>query len=77
MMRQRRLSKTFFETVTVVDLSPEIRRAAITLRRTRRLKLPDAIIAATAQILSAVLLTNDEDLLHVEGVPAAPAPLRP
>ncbi len=66
----------FLGAVMVVDLTPEIRRAAITLRRRDRLKLPDAIIAATTQVLQATLLTNDEALLRIEGVPAQSLRLR-
>ena len=66
----------FLGAVTVVDLTPEIRRAAIALRARHGLKLPDAIIAATAQVLQAKLLTNDEALLRIEGLPAQSLALR-
>ena len=52
----------FLTTVTVIDLSAEIRDAAIRLRRNHRLKLPDSIIAGTAVSLGVVLLTNDRRL---------------
>jgi predicted nucleic acid-binding protein len=35
----------------------------IALRRTTKLKLPDCIVAATAIVLDAVLLTDDDHLL--------------
>ncbi|MBW4580962.1 MAG: PIN domain-containing protein [Tildeniella nuda ZEHNDER 1965/U140] len=41
----------------VIDES--IKGVAIALRKQHRLKLPDAIIAATAQSLKALLLTSD------------------
>ena len=46
-----------------VDLS--VREMAIRLRRERRLKLPDAVIAASALVLDAVLFTNDRQLLSL------------
>lgn len=55
----------FLSSVTIVGLTPDIRDAAIRLRRDHRLKLPDAIIAATALVLDAELLTNDARLLRV------------
>lgn len=58
-------AKQFLQRLTVMDLSPEIKTATITLRRQHRLKLPDAIIAATAITLNAILLTNDERLAHI------------
>lgn len=53
----------FLADVTVIDLSQEIKRATINLRRQYRFKLPDAVIVATAGHLNAQLLTNDIKLL--------------
>jgi predicted nucleic acid-binding protein len=44
----------------VVDATREIKDSAIALRKQYRLKLPDALIAATAQTLKATLITNDK-----------------
>jgi hypothetical protein len=54
--------------VTVVELTVEIRELAIGLRRKHALKLPDAIIAATALSLEAQLIANDTKLLRVPGL---------
>lgn len=43
------------------------------LRRSRALKLPDAIILATANVKQAVLLTQDDQLLRLNGVVAGVA----
>ena len=45
-----------------------MRETAIRLRRERRLKLPDAVVAASALVLDAVLLTNDRHLLTLPGL---------
>ena len=45
----------------VIDANREIKDLAISLRRQYRLKLPDALIAATARALKATLLTNDKE----------------
>jgi predicted nucleic acid-binding protein len=42
--------------------------AAIRLRREYQLKVPDAIVAATALSLEAPLLTNDIKLLRIPGL---------
>jgi predicted nucleic acid-binding protein len=57
-------AKNFLETVMVVPLFDAIERTATSIRReaSPRLKLPDAIIAATAVILEAQLITTDEKL---------------
>jgi predicted nucleic acid-binding protein len=58
----------FLSEVTMVELTAEIRELAIGLRRKHALKLPDAIIAATALSLEAQLVTNDTKLLRVPGL---------
>jgi predicted nucleic acid-binding protein len=51
-----------------VHLTDEVRDETIRLRRKNRLKLPDAIIAASALIQDAVLLTNDQAFLSIDGL---------
>ena len=46
----------------IMDLSSDVKKETIALRRKTRLKLPDCIIAATSIILNSVLLTNDDQL---------------
>jgi predicted nucleic acid-binding protein len=53
----------FIADVTVVPLDETVEQKAIELRRSTKLKLPDCIVAATAIILDAVLLTADDHLL--------------
>jgi predicted nucleic acid-binding protein len=60
--------RRFLSDVTVVDLSERVRELAIGLRRQHTLKLPDAIVAATALSPEAQLITNDERLLRVPGL---------
>lgn len=51
-----------------VELDAAVCEGAIRLRRQRRRKLPDAVIAASAVTLDATLLTNDQQLLQVPEV---------
>ncbi|MFA5924862.1 MAG: type II toxin-antitoxin system VapC family toxin [Methylococcaceae bacterium] len=51
-----------------VNLTDEVRDETIRLRRKNRLKLPDAIIAASALIQDAVLLTNDQAFSLIDGL---------
>ena len=44
----------------IIPFSPEIKQQAIKVRLTTRLKLVDAIVAATAMMLEVAILTNDE-----------------
>jgi predicted nucleic acid-binding protein len=57
--------REFLSNVTIIDLQPAIKQSAIALRRQYRLKLPDAVIAATALQLGAELLTNDLKLSNI------------
>ena len=49
-----------------VQLTDAVRDETIKLRRKNRLKLPDAIIAASARIHNAVLLTNDQAFSSID-----------
>lgn len=52
----------------VIDFNTDIKNEAIKLRRNHRIKLPDAIIAATAIYLRLPLLTGDKDFKKVSGL---------
>ena len=49
----------FLRDFGVVDVSRAIAREAVQIRRTRRMRLPDAIIWATARHESALLVTRN------------------
>ena len=49
----------FLREFRVIDITRQVARRAIEIRRRTRVRLPDAIIWATAQLESAVLLTRN------------------
>ena len=53
------------ESFTPISLTPPIEDVVIKLRQTRKIRLPDAIIAATAIVAGVELLTLDQHLLAV------------
>ena len=57
--------RDFVAQLTVYELTPSIRNRAVQLRKAERLKLPDAIVCATALEFGMVLWTNDETLMKV------------
>jgi predicted nucleic acid-binding protein len=61
--------KALLEDVTIIEFPATVKKQAIDLRKRHNLKLPDAIIAATALSLSATLLTNDQRLLALTEIP--------
>lgn len=60
----------------VVPIDDEIKERAIQLRRKANLRVPDAIIAATAAVTDLELLTHDSSLLKVSGLRASAPPLK-
>jgi len=57
--------QNFLAQLLIVGINEPIKSMAIALRKQHRLKLPDAIISATAQSLNALLLTNDLKLSSI------------
>ena len=49
-------------------LATEVEEQTILLRRSKRVKLPDAIIAATAKVHGLTLLTLDENLAKIAAI---------
>jgi len=52
--------RKFLESFESVDVTSEIAEIAIKIRRQTRLKLPDAIIWATAKTREVILITRDD-----------------
>jgi predicted nucleic acid-binding protein len=50
----------------IIDINSEIKRSAIELRKSYKLKLPDCLVAATAQYLDLPLITADSDFQKIE-----------
>jgi len=51
--------RAFLDAFAVVDLQREIAARAVAIRRHHRIKLPDAIVWATAQAAGALLVTRN------------------
>jgi hypothetical protein len=60
-------SKDFIALATLIEINKEIINHCITLRKTYRIKLPDAIIASTAISFDLTLISNNEkDFVNIE-----------
>ena len=53
----------FLEQVHIINIDEEIKKKTIELRKSKKLKIPDAIIVATALVNNAILLTADKEIL--------------
>lgn len=72
-----RTVREFLSHVAIVGLEERVKERAVTFRRERGLKLPDAIVAGTAAALDMTLLTNDTKMLSLTGVKVAGVALKP
>ncbi|ACL73162.1 PilT protein domain protein [Thioalkalivibrio sulfidiphilus HL-EbGr7] len=57
--QEEQLVRGFLATFDVVPIDAQVAETAVILRRTNRLRLPDAIILATAECSHALLVTRD------------------
>jgi predicted nucleic acid-binding protein len=53
--------KSFINDANIINLTSEIVKKCISIRRNRKIKTPDAIIAATAIVNNYTLITSDTD----------------
>lgn len=65
---EKKRIKTFMLDCKVIDLNPAIKDLAIELRRQYNLKLPDAIIAATALDLYIPLVSADSVFTRISEI---------
>ena len=56
---------SFFQ---IIDITKDIADKVIELKRKRKIKLPDAIIVATALYQNIILYTNDKQLYSIENL---------
>lgn len=56
----------FLSKLAPIDLSTAVQAQAASLRRSNKIKLPDAVIVATAIVHDCILLTNDKALQKLE-----------
>ncbi len=61
--------KDFISDSMVLDISPEVIMHCVNIRRNKKIKTPDAIIAGTALAHGYTLITNnDKDFSNIEGL---------
>jgi len=55
----------FIDEANIIGLSQAIVNKCIEIRRERKIKTPDAIIAATALVNNLILVTSDSDFQNI------------
>jgi predicted nucleic acid-binding protein len=61
---ERRIS-IFLKSVKIIPLTKKVEQNTILIRRSKRLKIPDAIIAASALSAKATIISRDDHLLSL------------
>lgn len=65
---KEQIVKDFIQDATVLALTPAIVSQCISIRRSRKIKTPDAIIAATAIVHNLTIITSDSDFKNITGL---------
>lgn len=64
--RETAIIHDFLDDIVVIDINSKIKDDTIELRNNTILKLPDAIIAATARFLNIPILTADQQFKNIQ-----------
>lgn len=62
---QRQWLQRFIDAIEVIEINNEVKKVTIDLRCKYHLKLPDAIVAASAINKDAILFSNDKKLQNI------------
>lgn len=67
--KDKKLLENFINDALIFELEKPIKLQTASIRKSHRIKLPDAIIAATALVHDLTLLTrNIQDFVNIEGL---------
>lgn len=67
-LREQKIITSFLAELKIENITEEIKRNAIEIRKNTNLKLPDCIIAATSITLDIPLITSDKQLSNLQGL---------
>jgi predicted nucleic acid-binding protein len=60
--------REFIQDSNVLSLTPSVVNQCVRIRRSKKIKTPDAIIAATALVHDLTLITSDKDFNDIQGL---------
>lgn len=58
-VQTEKVARAFLQTFDLLDIDAKVAEQAVILRKTQRLKLPDAVIWATAQVHQCLLVSRN------------------
>lgn len=62
------IMQEFIQDADILGLSPDVVQECVRIRRSKKIKIPDAIIAATAIVHNLTLITSDSDFNNIQGL---------
>jgi len=65
---KEKIIQEFINDANVLSLTPAIVKQCVIIRRSKKIKTPDAIIAATAIIHNLTIITCDSDFNNIAGL---------
>lgn len=68
-LSDKSITEMFIDNSIILDVNPEVVQKTISIRKSRKIDLPDAIIAATAIVNNFTLITqNVKDSQNIQNV---------
>ncbi len=74
--KEEEIIRAFITNTPIIGITEEIKATTISLRKHRRMKTPDALIAATAINFDCCLLTNDVHFKNIPGLRSKSLPIK-
>lgn len=65
---KEKIIQEFIKDANVLALTPAVVAQCVKIRRSKKIKTPDAIIASTAIVHSLILITSDGDFNNIKGL---------
>lgn len=66
--QKEKIVRSFIEDSNIFELSKDVADITIKIRRSRKIRTPDAIIAATAIVNNFTLVSGDNDFVGIQGL---------
>jgi predicted nucleic acid-binding protein len=64
--KKEAIVKAFINDANILPLSPDVVTQCVKIRRSKKVKTPDAIIAATAIVHNLTLISSDSDFNNIQ-----------
>lgn len=65
---KEQIVRAFVQDATILTLTPDVVVKCVSIRRSRKINTPDAILAATAIVHNLIIITSDSDFNNIPGL---------